>query len=259
MLQRIKERIVKIRDDAVRMDSFLISAAAINYKTFSAYKNMCNGETDVVICAPGPSLQEYKPISGCINIALNRAFMYDKVAFDFVFAQDYDGIKMVSEELIKYKGNNCVKLLGRSDGRAKEIPESYAIKCNAKRFVTDSVLFHDGYKSRFVSDIEYRPIGGMPNVGMSVLQFAAYLNPRKIYIVGCDMSGTHFVSGNQTESEKVAEKKEMDRTWNSKNREKLINKWKEIRDAITVFYPDIEIITVNPIGLKGIFKDYYQK
>ena len=40
--------------------------------------------------------------------------------------------------------------------------------------------------------------------------------------------------------------------------EKVLNCWLKLRDFIKAFYPDIEIVSINPVGLKGLFKDCYQ-
>lgn len=249
----LKERMIRMME----INTKNISAAILHQQTFPQFKNLCRGEQPVVVCGAGPSLQNYKPISGAVNIALNRAFLFENVKFDFIFAQDYDGIKMVIDELIEYEGNSCIKLLARSNGDSKEIPESLAIKCSALRFATDAYQLHDGYRSKFVVDIEARPLGGMPNVGIAVMQFALYLNPSKLYIVGCDMTGTHFADGNQTNEELKAEKKQYDNYWVKEN-EKLINKWRELKEFAHIYYPDTQIISVNPVGLKGIFDDLYQ-
>jgi hypothetical protein len=97
----------------------------------------------------------------------------------------------------------------------------------------------------------------MPNVGMSAMQLALFMNPRKLYIVGCDMSGTHFVDGNQSKVEIEAEKKQYSNYWDE-GHSKLIEKWKEIKHFAEVYYPETEIISVNPVGLKGMFKDLFQ-
>lgn len=234
-----------------------ISTALLHQKTFLPYKNYCHGEKAIVVCGAGPTLQEYQPIEGAVHIALNRAFLYPKVAFDFVFAQDFDGIKMVQQELIEYRGNSCVKLLGKSNGGPKEIPESLVLKCNALRFATDAYMIQSGWWSQFVLDIDSRPIGNMPNVGLSVMQFALYMNPSKIYLVGCDMSGGHFTNRNQAIEEIETEKQELEERWGKQ--EKLIAKWKECKEFASKYYPDTQIISVNPVGLKGVFKDWYQK
>lgn len=235
-----------------------VSAAQLHHKTFLPYKNFCRGEKDIVVCGAGPSLQKYQPIEGAVHIAVNRSFLYEKVDFDFIFAQDMDGIRMVQDELISYRPDQCVKFLAQTTVmNSKTIPESLAIKCNAHRFICDLYIYKDGYYSKMVCDIENRAIGGMPNVGMSVLQLALYMNPKRIYIVGCDMTGTHFADGNQTKQELAAEKKRHDSYW--KNDQKiLLDKWREIKAFARVYYPDTEIISVNPVGLKGMFTDLYQ-
>lgn len=233
------------------------STALLHQKTFLPYKNYCKGERPVVVCGAGPTLQEYQPIEGAVHIALNRAFLYPKVDFDFVYAQDFDGIKMVQQELIEYKGNHCVKLLGQGNGGPKEIPESLALKCNALRFATDMYMIKSGWWSKFVFDIDSRAVGGMPNVGLSAMQFALYLNPNILYIVGCDMSGGHFVNTNQSKTEIEKERKVMESRWD--NQEKLINKWQECKEFAGRYYPDTRIVSVNPVGLKGVFEDLYQQ
>ena len=35
--------------------------------------------------------------------------------------------------------------------------------------------------------------------------------------------------------------------------------WKKVKDFVAMFYPDVEIISINPVGLKGLFKDVYTK
>ena len=90
----------------------LIATSILHKETFLPYKNLCNGEKDVVVCGAGPTLNKYKPIEGAIHIAVNRAFLFDKVDFDFIFAQDFEGINMVEEQLINYRKGKCIKFLG---------------------------------------------------------------------------------------------------------------------------------------------------
>ena len=37
----------------------------------------------------------------------------------------------------------------------------------------------------------------------------------------------------------------------------LVNSWKWVKDFTNRFYPGTEIISVNPVGLKGLFRDVY--
>lgn len=39
---------------------------------------------------------------------------------------------------------------------------------------------------------------------------------------------------------------------------KLIGNWIMLKKFAETYYPDTKIISVNPVGLKGIFTDLYQ-
>ncbi len=259
MLKKIRRSIL---DKIIKMEEHTIIAAAavqLHQKTFLPYKNYCDGQSDIVVCGAGPTLKDYIPIENAIHIAVNRSFLFDKINFDFIFAQDMDGIKMVQKELIEYRREECVKFLGiKTEMDKKSIPESLANKCNARRFYMDYFIYGDGFRSKLVNDIDLRPLGGMPNVGMSVMQLAMYMNPRRLYIVGCDMSGNHFAIGDQNEEEVKTEGRAMDVYW-EKEHKALLSKWKEIKEFADIYYPDTKIIVINPVGLKGVFTDIYQK
>lgn len=241
--------------------SKFISAAITNRETFFPYKNSLRGK-NLVICGAGPSLSNYKPIDSAVHLALNRAFLFDKVNFDFIYAQDFDGIKMCQKELVDYKGNNCVKFFGRQYSevdwiRNKAIPKSLVADCQAKEFYNDVFYPKDLFDCKFVPDIDSRAVACMPNVGLGVMQFALYMQPKKIYLVGLDHSGNHFTEHGQTNEEKEKEKQFTDWYWD-KYLERSRQKWEECKAFAKVYYPETEIISINPVGLKGIFKDWYQ-
>lgn len=240
------------------MSAINISTLQLHQTTFSQFKNACLGKS-VVVCGAGPTLSHYKPIEGAVHIACNRAFLYDKVMFDFIFAQDWEGINMVQQELLDYHPESCVKLFGNQINGMdrKQIPESYAISCNALRFNTDIYIYGDGFKSKFVADIDSRALGNMPNVGISVMQFALYMNPAKLYIVGCDMSGGGHIGDKDENLHTAKEKKKMEIFWKIEH-DRLIEKWQEFKSFAHYYYPDTEIISVNPIGLRGLFNDWDQ-
>ena len=33
--------------------------------------------------------------------------------------------------------------------------------------------------------------------------------------------------------------------------------YKKFKEFIDIYYPDVEVISVNPVGLKGLFRDVY--
>ena len=260
IIEKIKNKIINfLFVRSAYLESELIATSILHRETFLPYKNLCHGEKDVVVCGAGPTLNKYKPIEGAIHIAVNRAFLFDKVNFDFIFAQDYFGIKMVQEQLINYRKDKCIKFLGTQPLWYKQgiIPESLIIKAGAKKFNTDWFIPGGPINGKLVVDIDKKPLCNMYNVGQSVMQLALYFNPRRIYIVGCDMSGNHFANGNQTKEQVETERKLIEHIWATRTKE-LLRRWSEIKEFAKIYYPDTEIISVNPVGLKGMFKDLYQ-
>lgn len=249
-----------------------LSAAAVNRQTFLPFKNYCKGKK-LVICGGGPTLSQFQPIEDAVYIALNRAVLFDKVNFDFIYAQDWEGIKAIQNELINYRPDKCQKLLGLfylnsynpdydSWVFSRNIPEDFAEKCSAKRFITDIFVLKDlGLDGLtgcdFVLDIDNRPVGSFPNVALSAIQFALYMNPSKIYLAGIDQKGGYFNYSNLTPDEASNIEKIASQTYeHHMNAHQYL--WRKLKAFAKTYYPDTEIISVNPVGLKGIFKDWYQ-
>lgn len=257
IVNKIRERFKKLIYQLAEIDRVNAATVALHQKTFPQFKNSLVGKK-LVVCGAGPTLQKYQPIEGAVHIALNRSFLFDKVDFDFIFVQDWMGIKTVQEDLKNYRPKECIKLFGSSQLVIdREIPESFAIECSALRFNTDAFIYQNGYKSRFVKDIDYMCLGAMPVVGLSVLQFALYMNPAELYIVGNDMSGSHFVDVNKGDARMKKEEQILLNAW-EKEHDMLIAKWQEFKKFASIYYPNTKIISVNPVGLKGIFEDIYQ-
>lgn len=221
----------------------------LHQKNFAHYKNLYNGK-EVVVCGAGPSLQYYNQLPECIHVATNRAFLYDKVKFNYIFTQDWIGIQHLQEELINYKGDNCIKFFGTQNGCHTEIPESFAIKCNAQRFNTDGEFWPT---AKFAVDISTNPFGNFHTIVLSALQFVLYTNPKRIYIVGCDsVPSGHFNSLNESEADKTKQIALQQRFHDA-----MFKDWQRFKNFVQVYYPDTEIISVNPIKLKGLFRDVY--
>ena len=93
--------------------------------------------------------------------------------------------------------------------------------------------------------MEYEPIGDWKGCVFSALQFALYTNPKEIYLVGCDCSDQgHF----HTERIEVE---------NSSTLSYQYTSWQFFQEYVSRYFPHTEIISVNPVGLKGMFKDVY--
>ena len=228
-----------------------IIVALLHREIFPKYKNIYQGR-DIVVCGAGPSLSNYIPIKGAIHIALNRAFMFDKVKFDYIFAQDWRAIYHITDKLREYKGNNCIKFIGRQDGiKELEIPATFKNTFIHEDFITDIYRKNLINKSKFAVNLNFEPLGNFSTIAFPAMQFALWTNPRKIYLVGCDSAPVgHY--------DKVVLESNKDALTNGVYG-KIVKEWIEFKQFAAIYYPDIEIISINPVGLKGIFEDIYME
>ena len=226
-------------------------AQKLNAEAFSKYKGV-NAGKDMILFATGPSLASYKPIDGCIQVGVNHAFL--KIQdLDFFFSTDYRSLAPVMDQLRGYRAE-CRKFFGISwehlNSWNAAIPESEALELGAERFVVDysvnSFTFSPSYT--FPLDISVQPLTGGGSIAFVAMQFMLWTNPRRIYIVGCDCStGGHFMSEDLINNPSAPEYYLT-----------LVEPWKRIKLFADRMYPSTEIISVNPVGLKGLFKDIYQ-
>ena len=243
-------------EDVKYSASLSMAALECNKNTFGDIYGKCRG-MNVAVCGAGPSFGKYKPINGTVHIALNRALLNNNVRFEYFFADDWRGINFMQEEICAY---DCMKYLGFTFlGSENVIPECFIEKSNSKKYYTDSFIFKDPFDSRFACDIDKLPLGTMPNIALSVLQVALFMRPKTIFIVGCDATQGHFIEPRSLdikERNKLNEDHEHIASYKS---DKVMAKWKEFRRFAEIHYPDVRIISINPVGLVGIFEDVFQE
>ena len=188
----------------------------------------------------GPSLNDYEPIEGAITVGVNRTFLLGKVTLDYLFMQDYIAVKDYIESSENYKNTNLIKFYGGI------IPESIALRHNANRYHANSLL-DPQYKLpllEFTYDIATEALKCYGSVVFAAMQFILYTNPKRIYIVGCDCSDKgHFDSPTSTASDPTFEF--------------VLQGWNKMKKFAQMYYPETEIISINPVGLKGLFTDVY--
>lgn len=228
-----------------------INTALLHQKTFLPYKNCYQGK-DTVIVGAGPTLNNFTPINDCIYIGCNRVFLFDKVKFDYLFTIDKVGIDKYYEGFLQYEGNNCVKFIGDQNlGENFQIPESYILhfpQDKIRRYKTVSGYLPD----KFELDIDSMPLANGASVTLQAAQFALYTNPRRIYIVGvdCTVAQKQHFAGSSYDNKERGESAKFCDNYN-------ISMWKKLKEFASLYYPETEIISVNPVGLKGIFRDLY--
>ena len=227
---RLDSRVLSLNE----IISHSISVSNLHRQVFTKYKNINYGK-DVVLIATGPSLENFEPIKDAVYVGVNRAFTYKKVKFDYLFVQDYsDATRKYFDDFMAYDGaKKFCGIMSEEIWPKSVIPES---KClNAERYYVDAPF----YRKHFTRDIANEPLGDSYSIVFPAMQFILWTNPKRIYIVGCDCNTSgHF-----------------NLQKNNLNTEKVIDGWIKMKEFAQIHYPDTEIISVNPKGLKGLFKD----
>lgn len=229
-------------DDLLRLNMLISMAQNIHPNTFGKFKNINCGK-EVVLVATGPTLNKYKPIKNAIHVGVNSAIYYDKVDLDYYFLQDYREKSIaIPKYIIENQKDTCTYFFGGYDYSQFQtiVPESDLLLIkNAYRYIVD---FESTYRY-FIYDLLSLPLADFRSIVFEALQFIFWTNPKKIYLVGCDANISGYF--NSSDNKNTLYLNDVMIGW---------NKLKQFRD---IYYPDTEIISINPIGLKGLFSDIY--
>ena len=210
---------------------------------FSKFKNIHNGY-DIALIATGPSLDDFIPLENVIYIGVNGAVNYDKVAFDYLFIQDAFNQANNIDKFIKYNNIKCIKFMGDISHiyPNSAIPGNIRESANAYNYTVNSI------DERFPLDLNISPMPRHHSIVFPALAFALWTNPKRIYLVGCDCAEIGYSKIEKKSSETL-----------NKSIYKIKIGWDEFKKFATEYYPDTKIISINPVGLKGMFLDKYTK
>ena len=220
---------------------------AVNTKAFAEYRNRFRGKK-VVIFASGPTSKYYKSIPDAIHIGVNFSWRREDIPLDYLFVTDgrvdkpseipfAEGFKRIKEQIF----------IGIFVPRKEWITlsENYSLKQNVSRFYYDG----NNRNNRIHQDICKHPISGSGTIVHCALIFSLFAYAKEIYLVGCDTSRKEHFYDKVTQDKQVV------------NNDLVIHTIKVVYAQIKMFakhyYPDTEIFSINPIGLKGLFSDVY--
>jgi hypothetical protein len=229
-----------------------LTVAFLHQKTFGEFRN-CNCGKKVVLVGCGPTVSQFVPIKDAKYIGLNRAFLYDKVHFNYLLTIDKHGLDVGSENYWPgFLDYNCVKFVGDQNiGRDYQIPQPYMYAdARIRRYKTSA----GHLPGQFVVDLDTEALKNATSCSLQGAQFALFTNPKQLYIVGIDCtvsSLSHFIGGAYDTRARNESAAHCDAT--------QVADWKRLKIFVETYYPDTEIISVNPVGLKGIFHDVYTR
>jgi hypothetical protein len=230
----------------------------INTKAFAKYRSIYK-DHDIVVMGAGPTLNHYVPKENCISIGTNGTVLNEKVKLDFLFVQDVGAIRKYENEILAY---DCKKFFNFWGSFSWNIPIKYRKIKNMEEYCSHPVahisssiyIFKDGYASHSIPlNICDSPLSDFDSVIFPAVQFALWTYPKRIFIVGCDCSRIdpvelnmrHFYYENANNDDKIYPVE-----W-------LVQGWRKIKEFQQIYYPDVEMVSINPVFLKGLFKDEY--
>jgi len=244
----IYNKIDMVKDELTYLIEEQNEISAVNTKAFAGYQNCYRGR-NIVIVATGPTLNDYEPIEGAIHIGVNTAYKKPEIPLDYLFVQDGKPEFIKQGKFNGIENIKCKIFMGRvlksCTYEEIEFPEQYRLKENVSNYILD----HVGPTSKIYRDICHHPVSGWVAVVFSAFHFALYTYPQRIYLVGCDVSPAGYYDGT-LDKECLIDGK-------------LSNVIKEgyqlMKNFAQLHYPETEIISINPVGLKGMFRDIYTK
>ncbi len=202
----------------------------------------CHTGKSVVIVATGPSMKYYKQLPGMPHIGVNAAFKNENIKLDYYFTTDYENRNGWFQDLKNY---DFIKFFGQySNGIFRDrfqIPEQIVQENHARKF------FQGAPSEDIHINIEYYPLMGFYSIAFQALHFALYTNAKNIYLVGCDCSADGYFDG----TKQIADVTQPGGIpiW--------VKGYQKLKEFAERFYPETEIISINPVGLKGLFRDVY--
>lgn len=227
----------------------LLSTAKLHAETFKGYKGIFEGK-NVVLVGAGPSVAKFKPMKDVVYIGLNRACSIKEIPFDYLFAIDNLGIRNYYKDIAN---RDCVKFIG-DQGCAPEMQISESVipllGKGVRRYRTDSGHLNSD-DSKFAVDLETEALGNFFTVAMQAMQFALYGNPDKIYLVGIDCSTAGHFDADKNSAEEKTSYVLGAKFW----ADGATRDWAKLKVFAETYYPGTEIVSINPVGLKGLFTD----
>ena len=224
-----------------------IAIRELHQKVFPQFKGIYRGRK-VAIIAAGPTLNYYTPIEGAINIGVNKTFKQKIVPLDYLFVLDWPNMRDVISEANHYREGLCKKFYGmpQEENHACFIPDVHCPDHVYRYYINNS---WNDLREQFCYDLSTQPLPCFFSVSFQAIAFALWTQPDEIYLVGCDNDFSKHFDNSPLLSQ--------DPRWIELHRIRTMDGYNKLKKFASIYYPDTKIISINPVGLKGIFEDRY--
>ena len=215
-------------------------AAQVNSK-LEKYRGVFAGK-DVLIVGGGPSLRYLNVLpKDTIKIGINRAYQMKNIKFDYLFAQDKFKKQEDIDGFVEYKSEECTKFIGlHTKQNLIRIRQSTISKIKKRElYVLNNKRPYDTLTP---IDISMEPFAWYSGTVFAALQFCLFANAKRIYLAGFDCSNNgHAFSDNIVEYKQAHQ----------------YEYWEYFKNFKDTYFEDTELISINPINLKNLFKNTY--
>ncbi|WP_312353851.1 hypothetical protein [Aminipila sp.] len=251
-LDKIEQMLLRRNADILYYSSYANLIQDTHKRTFLPFKEI-HKEDEVIIVGTGPTLNFFQPTEEpLVYVGVNSAYKRENLHLDYLFCQDFkDGHLFDMDEI---RNLSCVKFFGKhclppNHFVTADMPEHLIEDLGARKYFINHIYGPAG-NTPMMTNLEYFPVMDCWTTAFSALQFAFYTHPKTIYLVGLDTSvrlGGHY--NDSTIFVETQEARFME----------AIKGYKKVKQFANCHYPDIRIVSINPVGLKGIFEDVYTK
>ncbi|MDR1554832.1 MAG: glycosyltransferase [Campylobacteraceae bacterium] len=251
LYKNINEEIKEIRCQILNLKKDIknqLIISNLHQKTFPQFKDKHIGQ-DIAVLGAGPSLNFYKPAQNTIHIGVNRVFEFSRVDLDYLFLLDYKNVKGYIDKANVYNYDSCLKFYGifYEKDHPDIIPDYHAIQANALRYYIGASPC-TGFDETIYKDITTCPLAAFRSVIFNAINFAIFTNPKRLYLIGCDCNFSGY--WDKTKQDSISKDDFL-----TINEIKNMEGWRKFKAFAKLHYPHTEIISVNPVGLKGLFED----
>tara|TARA_R110002020_G_scaffold16515_17_gene58339 strand:- start:6472 stop:7206 length:735 start_codon:yes stop_codon:yes gene_type:complete len=239
----------------------------LNHRPFKKFELTHKGAVSILF-ATGPSLNDFSysglPDVPSVRTGVNSFIYHDQYELDYYFcAHDvskegsghpHNEIEKVDpiREKIKSRSSDMqvfCTCAGLRHGRRHVNDTFFSDEARREFNAIPYVVSWSGKgKEAFATSLERQPLYNQ-SIVFPALQFLLYTGVSKVYLVGCDCGGgVSYLSPD----------KEPGPDWkHATDFGKLHQAWKDFRSFAEEKYPDVDVVSVNPRGLKGMFEECY--
>lgn len=210
-----------------------------------AYRNVHAGRSAVLFLS-GPTLAQYvEPEPDLVTCGVNTV-IFHRQDLDYFFIQD-PGKQSHKDSYVKRKEDydafkpRIAKFYGTTLSSAPTgggaIPYQFSHGPIIKK---DGASIEDpAVPADFSADLAHKPTAAAGSVAFPALQFLLWTGVKKIYVVGADITDGRRIGEEKPTQDYV--------------RQNHLGRWREFERWVSEAYPTVEIVPLNPVGLRGMF------